>query len=232
MNENLYWKTFLLPYELAVGGFLIKLESLRKAFILKRVYNPIEIVSGRVKTVSSILEKADRLGINHNDIAEKIYDIAGIRITCKYIQDVYQVYELLKTRKDIDIFMVKDYINNPKENGYRSLHIIAKYQVETVDGQFPINMEFQIRTHAMHLWASIEHTLQYKYYRQIPEEIKERLYQASLITAKLDDEMANIKEVMNQIDAENTRNEDMELEDFDFFLNNIKWWLYEIHNLR
>ncbi|NLD26464.1 MAG: GTP pyrophosphokinase family protein [Acholeplasmataceae bacterium] len=223
MNENLYWKTFLLPYELAVGGFLIKLESLRKAFILKRVYNPIEIVSGRVKTVSSILEKADRLGINHNDIAEKIYDIAGIRITCKYIQDVYQVYELLKTRKDIDIFMVKDYINNPKENGYRSLHIIAKYQVETVDGQFPINMEFQIRTHAMHLWASIEHTLQYKYYRQIPEEIKERLYQASLITAKLDDEMANIKEVMNQIDAENTRNEDMELEDFDFFLNNIKW---------
>jgi putative GTP pyrophosphokinase len=223
MNENVYWKTFLLPYELAVGGFLIKLESLRKAFILKKVYNPIEIVSGRVKTVASILEKAERLGIAQEDIAEKIYDIAGIRITCKYIQDVYQVYELLKARKDIGIFLVKDYIAKPKESGYRSLHIIAKYKVETVDGQEPINIEFQIRTHAMHLWASIEHTLQYKYYRQIPEEIKERLYQASLITAKLDDEMAKIKEVMSQTVVEKTRGEEMELEDFDFFLNNIKW---------
>ena len=102
-NDNLYWKSFLLPYELAVGGFLIKLESLRKEFILKNVNNPIELVSGRVKSVASILEKAERLNIPFKDIPKDIYDIAGIRITCKYIQDVYQVYELLKTRKDIDI---------------------------------------------------------------------------------------------------------------------------------
>jgi putative GTP pyrophosphokinase len=214
----------LLPYELAVGGFIIKLESLRKEFILRDDINPIELVSGRVKSVSSILEKAERLGIDFEDIQENIYDIAGIRITCKYIQDVYLVYELLKARKDIDIFLVKNYIENPKESGYRSLHLICKYKVETVVGQSPINMEFQIRTHAMHLWASIEHSLKYKYYREIPKEIKERLYQASIITAKLDDEMSKIKLAMEEVDAPKVRKEEYDLEDLDIFLNNIKRW--------
>ena len=113
-TENLYWKRFLLPYELAVGGFLIKLESLRKDFILRNVYNPIELISGRVKTVDSILEKAKRLGVEFEDIAEEIDDIAGIRITCKYIQDVYQVFDLLKVRKDIDVVCVKTILKTQK----------------------------------------------------------------------------------------------------------------------
>jgi putative GTP pyrophosphokinase len=221
-NDNLYWKRFLLPYELAVGGFLIKLESLRKEFILKNINNPIELVSGRVKSVASILEKAERLNIPFKDIPKDIYDIAGIRITCKYIQDVYQVYELLKTRKDIDIFLVKDYIKKPKESGYRSLHIITKYKVETVDGQSPINIEFQIRTHAMHLWASIEHGLQYKYDRNIPEGIRSQLYKASLVTAKLDAEMSKIKETILQTNTEKVFPDEYEIDDWDLFLHNIK----------
>ncbi|MDD4000237.1 MAG: GTP pyrophosphokinase family protein [Bacilli bacterium] len=221
-NESLFWKTFLLPYELAVGGFLIKLESLRKGFLLRNVHNPIELISGRVKTVNSILEKAERLNIDFNNISEEIYDIAGIRITCKYIQDVYQVLDLLKTRKDINIFLVKDYIKNPKTSGYRSLHIIAKYKVETVEGQSPINIEFQIRTHAMHLWASIEHSLKYKYFRQIPQEIKDRLYQASIISAALDEEMSKIKNVMRNISVDKVRNEEYEVEDYDLLLNSIR----------
>lgn len=224
INENQYWKTFLLPYELAVAGFIMKLESIRKEFILKNVSNPIEIVSGRVKSVSSILEKADRLGVSFEKIPNEIYDIAGIRITCKYIQDVYRVYELLKTRKDVEIFLVKDYIKNPKPSGYRSLHLIAKYNVETLDGQVPINVEFQIRTHAMHLWASIEHSLKYKYFRQIPEEIKERLLQASAITAELDEEMSGIRIAMNEATTDKVRNEEYELENLDLFLNEIKKW--------
>jgi putative GTP pyrophosphokinase len=222
INENQYWKTFLLPYELAVAGFLMKLESIRKEFILRDVSNPIELVSGRVKTISSILEKADRLNVPFEKIPSEIYDIAGLRITCKFIQDVYQVYELLKTRKDIDIFLVKDYIQNPKPSGYRSLHLIAKYNVETVEGQVPINVEFQIRTHAMHLWASIEHSLKYKYFRQIPDEIKERLYQASIISAQLDEEMSRIKIAINEATVEKVRNEEYELNELDIFLNNIK----------
>lgn len=224
VNENEFWKTFLLPYELAVAGFMMKLESIRREFILKNVPNPIEIVSGRVKTVSSILEKAERLGVPFDKIPSEIYDIAGLRITCKYIQDVYQVYELLKTRKDIDIFLVKDYIQNPKLSGYRSLHILAKYNVETLEGQVPINVEFQLRTHAMHLWASIEHSLKYKYYRQIPDEIKVRLLQASAIAAKLDEEMSKIRMAMNEATTEKVRNEEYELEGLDLIMNNIRKW--------
>src|SRR5690606_20050410 len=141
INESNYWKSFIFPYQLAVVGLIIKLESMRKDFILKNASSPIEIVSGRVKSVQSILEKAQRLNIDFSKIKEEIYDIAGVRITCKYIQDVYKVYELLKTRKDVDIFMVKDYIKNPKPSGYRSLHLIAKYNVETLEGQIPINIE-------------------------------------------------------------------------------------------
>ena len=221
INENRFWNSFLLPYELAVGGFIIKLESIRKELIFKKVNNPIESISGRVKTMSSILEKAERLGIHFDKIAEDIHDIAGIRIICKYIQDVYQVFELLKARKDIDIFLVKDYITTPKSSGYRSLHLIAKYGVETVDGRVLINIEFQIRTYAMHLWASIEHSLKYKYYRQIPVEIKERLNAASKIVADLDDEMGKIKETMGVIQTEKVRPEEYELDNIGLFLDNI-----------
>jgi len=225
INESVYWKSFLLPYELAVGGFIIKLESMRKDFILKNSSSPIEIVSGRVKSVSSILEKAQRLNIDFSRIKEEIYDIAGIRITCKYIQDVYRVFELLKTRKDVDIFIVKDYIKNPKPSGYRSLHLIAKYNVETLEGQIPINIEFQIRTHAMHLWASIEHSLKYKYFRQIPLEIQERLLTVADVTTQLDEEMSRIQIAVEETNVDKMRNEEYELEGLDLFLSSIKkWW--------
>ena len=224
LNENLYWQSFLLPYELAVGGFIIKLESMRKEFILKNVHNPIEIVSGRVKSVSSILEKADRLNVEFNKISEQIYDIAGIRITCKYMDDIYNVYDILKARKDIEVFIVKDYIKNPKPSGYRSLHIIAKYNVETVIGRVPICIEFQIRTHAMHLWASIEHSLKYKYYRQIPNEIQERLIVASNICADLDNEMSKIKQAIGEVVVDKVRSDEYSFEDLDIFVNSLRKW--------
>jgi len=221
VNENRFWNSFLLPYELAVSGFIIKLESLRKEFLFKKVSNPIESISGRVKTVSSILEKAERLGIDFQNIAAEIYDIAGIRIICKYRQDVYKVFELLKARKDINIFLIKDYIKEPKPSGYRSLHLIAKYEVETVDGRVPINIEFQARTYAMHLWASIEHSLKYKYYRKIPDEIRERLLAASIVTAQLDEEMARIKKSIDEIVVEKVRPEEYELDNIGLLLDNI-----------
>jgi len=224
INESIYWKSFLLPYELAVGGFIIKLESMRKDFILKNSSSPIEIVSGRVKSVPSILEKSQRLNIDFSRIKEEVYDIAGIRVTCKYIQDVYKVFELLKTRRDVDIFLVKDYIKNPKPSGYRSLHVITKYNVETLEGQVPINIEFQIRTHSMHLWASIEHSLKYKYYRQIPIEIQERLLRVAEVTTKLDEEMSQIQIAVEETTVDKVRSEEYELEGLDLFLSSIKKW--------
>ncbi len=217
MIETFNWDAFLQPYELAISGFILKLESMKKQFIISGVKNPIEMVVGRIKTPSSIIEKAKRLGVDFRDIPELIQDIGGIRITCKYTQDVYSVFDLLTNRKDIETVLVKDYIKEPKESGYRSLHLIARYNVETIDGQKPIYIEFQIRTLAMHLWASIEHSLKYKYYHNIPDNIKQRLQQAAKITAELDSEMTGIKDEVDRFRNGNTREE----YDFDWGLNNL-----------
>ena len=97
------------------------------------------------------------MDVEFENISKKVYDIGGVRITCKYIEDVYKVADLLKSRKDVKLIEERDYIKNIKASGYRSLHLIMRYNVETIDGQVPIILEFQIRTHAMHFWASIEH---------------------------------------------------------------------------
>ena len=216
-QQTINWQEFLQTYELAVNGFVLKLESIKKQYILAGLKNPIESVSGRVKTPKSIVEKLKRMNMSFDEI-RNLSDIGGIRITCKYIQEVYQIFDLLKARKDIEIFWIKDYIENPKPSGYRSLHIIAKYNAETINGRIPINVEFQIRTLAMHLWGSIEHSLKYKYYRNIPENIKLRLIEASRIAYDLDLEMSKIKLEMDQLDAVEERAEeyDESLFEFDF----------------
>ncbi len=215
-EETINWLQFLQPYELAVNGFVMKLESIKKQYILAGERCPIESVSGRVKTPKSILAKLKRMNMNFDEI-RNLSDIGGIRITCKYIQEVYEIFDLLKSRKDIEIFWIKDYIDNPKPSGYRSLHLITKYNAETIDGQIPINIEFQIRTLAMHLWGSIEHSLKYKYYRNIPESIKLRLIEASRIAYDLDVEMSKIKLEMDELDGQDERGEyDESLFEFDF----------------
>lgn len=225
MNKSNYnWEAFLVPYHLAISSFIIKFEAIKNQYLCNGDSAPIEIVSGRVKSPESILEKASRLNVDVDRIPEEIYDIAGVRITCKYIQDVYRVYELLKSRKDITITLVKDYIQNPKESGYRSLHVICKYNVETVDGQQPINIEFQIRTHAMHLWASIEHGLKYKYYHNIPTNIKKRLVDASQIAFELDKEMSKIKIEIDETNVEKSRVEGYFTDGYEFSSNSIKKW--------
>lgn len=217
MMDSFNWDAFLQPYELAISGFILKLESMKKQFIVSGIKNPIEMIVGRVKTPTSIIEKAKRLGVEFNQIPEMIQDIGGIRITCKYTPDVYNVFELLKSRKDIEIVLVKDYIKEPKASGYRSLHIIGRYNVETINGQKSIYVEFQVRTLAMHLWASIEHSLKYKYYHNIPDNIRSRLQAAAKITAELDNEMNGIQEEVEKFRNGNSREE----YEFDWGLNNL-----------
>lgn len=218
-EETINWPQFLQPYELAVDGFVMKLESIKKQYILAGKKNPIESVYGRVKTPKSIVAKLKRMNMDFSEI-RNLSDIGGIRITCKYIQEVYEIFELLKSRKDIEIFWIKDYIENPKPSGYRSLHLITKYNAETIDGRITINIEFQIRTLAMHLWASIEHSLKYKYYRNIPDNIKLRLIEASRIAYDLDVEMSMIKQDMNSLDVQEERMEEYDDSFFDFDFDN------------
>lgn len=219
MDEKEFnWEQFLQPYELAVQGFVLKFESIKKEYELAGKNCPIESVRGRVKTPESIIAKLKRMNLDFSEI-RNLSDIGGIRLKCKYIQEVYEILDLLKARKDIEIFWIKDYIENPKPSGYRSLHVIAKYNAETIEGQTPINIEFQIRTLAMHLWASIEHSLKYKYYRNIPENLKVRLIEASRIAYDLDVEMGKIKHEMEILDEASLKDDYI---DFDFDYNEKK----------
>lgn len=190
------WKEFLIPYEQAVEELKIKFKSIRKQSRSKNTYSPIEFVTGRVKEISSILEKAKKLNVPFNKISEQIEDIAGIRIMCQFVEDIYVVINHLRQRdgKDLTIVYEKDYINNYKESGYRSYHVIIKYPVQTTTGEVEVLAEIQIRTLAMNFWATIEHSLNYKYKQSIPSHIKERLKKSAELAFLLDQEMSQIKE--------------------------------------
>ena len=186
------WREILTPYELAVEEILVKLNHIIKEYKSRDLYSPIENVRGRVKSISSILEKCRKKNISLENVTEKVEDIAGIRIMCQFVEDIYKVVDIIKQRKDMEIVQEKDYIKNVKPSGYRSYHLIVRYDVETMEGTKNISVEIQIRTLAMNFWATIEHSLQYKYRKNIPDRIRERLNAAAEAILKLDEEMSSI----------------------------------------
>ncbi|GKU27081.1 GTP pyrophosphokinase [Clostridium folliculivorans] len=188
------WKEFLTPYEQAVEELKVKLKSIRKEYRRKNEYSPIEFITGRVKEVSSILEKANKFNIPLQRLQYEMEDIAGVRIMCQFVDDIQRVVEIIRERKDMQILYEKDYVANVKGSGYRSYHMIIKYPVNMAEGQKEILAEFQIRTLAMNFWATIEHSLNYKYKQQIPGEIKQKLKKAADAAFRLDEEMLEIKD--------------------------------------
>ncbi len=200
MNNIRQWKKLLLPYEQAVEELKVKFKAIRKEFRDMNEYSPVEFVTGRVKKISSILEKAKRGDIDESRIEEEMEDIAGLRIMCQFRDDIYSVVDIIRERdgRDLKIVYEKDYIVNKKTSGYKSYHIIIKYPVQTAYGEKEILAEIQIRTLAMNFWATIEHSLNYKYKENIPEDIKRRLQSSSEAADKLDLEMCEIrKEIIN-----------------------------------
>jgi putative GTP pyrophosphokinase len=189
------WKSFLIPYDQAVEELKVKFRNLRDDFKQRDEYSPIEFVTGRVKRVSSVLEKAKSLHVSMDNIAEGIEDIAGIRIMCQFVEDISRVVELIRQREGQDLTIVyeKDYITNTKISGYRSFHMIVRYPVQTSRGRVDVLAEIQIRTLAMNFWATIEHSLHYKYRENIPESIRERLRKAAEASYLLDREMSQIR---------------------------------------
>ena len=190
------WKKVLIPYTRAVEELKVKFKGMRGEFLYLEGYSPIEFVTGRVKKISSILEKAKRKNIPFNEIEDKIEDIAGIRIMCQFAEDINRVVELIRERDQKDLYIVeeRDYITNTKPSGYRSYHIIIKYPVQTTQGEKLVFAEIQIRTLAMNFWATIEHSLRYKYQQNMPEAIQERLNKAAEAAYQLDEEMAQIRD--------------------------------------
>ena len=188
------WKEILSPYELAVDELVLKLNHVIREHSEKGIYCPIEQVNGRVKSISSILAKANNKNIPIEDITKRIEDIAGIRIMCQFVEDISKVVEYLCSRSDMEIWSEVDYITKPKESGYRSYHMVIHYQVQTSFETKVIPVEIQIRTLAMNFWAVIEHSLQYKYQRNIPSHIRKRLMASAEAVLSLDNEMASIRD--------------------------------------
>lgn len=195
MNKIRQWKKLLQPYEQAVEELKVKFKAIRKEYRDLSEYSPIEFVTGRVKKISSIIEKSQRNNIDESLIEEQMEDIAGIRIMCQFQDDIYSVVNIIRNRdgKDLKIVYEKDYIRNEKTSGYKSYHMIIKYPVQTAYGEKEILAEVQIRTLAMNFWATIEHSLNYKYKEQMPENIKSRLKASAEAAAKLDLEMCEIR---------------------------------------
>jgi putative GTP pyrophosphokinase len=196
------WREILDPYALAVNEIITKFNHIIDEYKHAGDYSPIELVTGRVKTISSILEKAQKKGIDLRNFENNIDDIAGIRIICQFVEDIYKVVDIIKKRSDMSVKNEKDYINNMKKSGYRSYHIIVNYAVETLQGKKELQVEIQIRTLAMNFWATIEHSLQYKYKQNMLENIRERLTSAAEAVLQLDREMSVVRnEIM---DAQNS----------------------------
>jgi len=192
------WREKLAPYALAVDELKVKFEHMQNAYKNAGVYSPIEQIHGRVKTISSLLEKVQRKHISLDDIDTRIDDIAGIRIICQFVEDIYKVAELIRKRSDMEVIEEQDYIKNTKPSGYRSYHMVIKYVVETLNGPKEIHAEIQIRTLAMNFWATIEHSLQYKYKQNMPANLRSRLLKAADAIEILDSEMSSVSgEIMD-----------------------------------
>lgn len=200
--ETRMWREILIPYQQAVQEMQIKFESIVNENHKLGQYSPIEYVTVRVKKIASILEKAKKKGILLSRIEEEIEDIAGVRIICQFVEDIDTVVELIKARKDMAIKYEKDYISNTKSSGYRSYHMIVYYDVHTALGEKRVQAEIQIRTLAMDFWATIEHSLNYKYRHNIPDDIRKRLVAAAEAANNLDNEMSTIRsEVLEAQDS-------------------------------
>ncbi|MGV3489333.1 MAG: GTP pyrophosphokinase [Tuberibacillus sp.] len=190
---SLDWDLFLAPYKQAVDELKIKLRGYREQFEKTAEHSPIEFVTGRVKPVKSILDKARRKNIPLNQLHTSMQDIAGLRIMCQFVDDIKAVIDLLRGRTDLEVVEERDYITDKKDSGYRSYHFVVRYPVMTIVGERKILVEIQIRTLAMNFWATIEHSLNYKYEGRIPKDVKDRLQKASEAAFLLDEEMSKIR---------------------------------------
>lgn len=187
------WDLFLTPYNQAVDELKVKLRGYREQYEIASQHSPIEFVTGRVKPIASILDKARRKNIPLEELHTKMQDLAGLRIMCQFVDDITTVINLLRSRRDFTIVEERDYIADKKDSGYRSYHLVANYPVQTIVGEKKILVEIQIRTLAMNFWATTEHSLNYKYKGQIPEKIKDRLHRAAEAAFRLDEEMSKIR---------------------------------------
>lgn len=186
---------FMMKYKFALDEMETKIEILKEEFQALHDYSPIEHTKSRLKSPESILKKLYRKGvpISLESVEEHIKDIAGLRITCSFISDIYKVSEMLEKQSDLKVLNVKDYIKNPKPNGYQSLHLLLQVPVFLSDRVEHVCVELQIRTIAMDFWASLEHKIFYKYNQSVPERLLLELKIAADTANALDHQMERLQ---------------------------------------
>lgn len=186
----------LMPYRFALEEMMTKINIIREELSFRPDGSPIEHVSSRLKSIDSLRQKAERLGCEFTPeaIAHQIFDVAGIRIVCSFIEDAYWVLSMLTSQPDVKVIEIKDYIGNPKPNGYRSLHAIVQIPVFLSDSIREVCVELQVRTVAMDFWASVEHKIYYKFRQEIPLQLGDELAEAATVAHELDQRMSDLRE--------------------------------------
>lgn len=181
-------------YSAAIREVQTKLEILDDEFQLRHRRNPIHHMQSRLKSIQSMMEKLKRRNypVSISSAVENLQDIAGVRVICSYVQDVYTIANLLVGQDDVHLIRMSDYIREPKANGYRSLHLIVEIPVFLSEGRILVPVEVQIRTIAMDFWATLEHSLRYKAQESIPKHISDELQRVATDIASLDQRMQAI----------------------------------------
>ncbi|HIQ92222.1 MAG TPA: GTP pyrophosphokinase family protein [Candidatus Copromonas avistercoris] len=195
LNEAARFREMMMMYMCAIREVKTKLEVLNDDLAIKNQRNPIQMIKSRVKKPASIVEKLKRRGhpVSVNSIVEHLDDVAGVRVICSFVDDIYTIAEMLARQDDVNVLMVKDYIRSPKVNGYRSYHMIIEIPVFFSDRKQKIRVEVQIRTIAMDFWASLDHQMKYKKNLDDSGEISEELKECAEVIAQTDMRMLNIR---------------------------------------
>ena len=198
MQESFY-KDSIVLLDGVIAEITARLDVIRKYKIIHNDRDPIEYITSRVKSEESMKEKLHRknLDVTLENALTKIYDAAGIRIICAYIDDVYEVAQMLKKYKDLKLIKEKDYIKNPKPNGYRSYHLVFEVPLDIAGEIHPVNVEIQIRTIAMDFWSSLEHQMKYKKNIKKQDLIVEELKRCADDIATNDINMQTIRNMIN-----------------------------------
>ena len=190
------WNSLMFLYSSALKEINVKIEILNNEFVHIYNYTPIEHVKSRLKTAESIVRKMKRhkYEVTISNMTEKLSDIAGIRIICSFTSDIYQIADMISRQRDVTVLYVKDYIKNPKPNGYKSYHMVITIPVYLSDGPVETKVEVQIRTVAMDFWASLEHKIYYKFEGEGPAYLQQELKACADMVDMLDAKMYSLNQ--------------------------------------
>lgn len=203
-KEHKEFQELMMYNRCAIREVETKLRVLDEEFSISTDRNPIQTIKSRIKKPLSIIEKLQRRGfdVTVENMYKELTDIAGVRVICSFVEDIFKLAEMLMSQDDIEVLAVKDYITKPKDNGYRSLHLILSIPIYLSSEKKKMTVEVQFRTIAMDFWASLEHQLKYKKKIENPETIARELKQCADVICIVDKHMQEIRNMIEEVQNE------------------------------